>query len=142
VTPDLLNQVANDMVRGNVAAQDRETAADRFYGHLLDSFDAIPRAKAVAQLSLANIARQVTLEWPWITVDQAINWPRLADLPVRERERHDALRMLRDEDVLEYRHEASGWPRCRIRIPLLAEAIRFDADEIEYKAVSELKAMA
>lgn len=137
LTPPLLNEIADDMVAGRADLGDRETGAARFYGHLFDSLDATGKLKTHAQLVLTNIARQVTLEWPWLTATQAISGPKIEQARVSSRECLDALLKLKDEEVLEHKIE-NGMPRYRIRVPLVAEAVRFDADDIEYQVLEML----
>lgn len=137
LTPILLKEVAQKMVAGHSEFQDKEIGASRFYGHLFDSLDSAGKQKAHAQLVLANIARQVTLEWPWLTATQAISGPKIDQMQCSSRDCLDALRKLKDEEVLV--HKIDGVvPKYRIRIPLVAEAVRYDADDIEYQAAEML----
>jgi hypothetical protein len=133
----LLKEVAQKMVAGHSEFQDKEIGAARFYGHLFDSLDSAGKQKAHAQLVLANIARQVTLEWPWLTATQAISGPKIDQVRCSSRDCLDALRKLKDEEVLVHKIDGSV-PKYRIRIPLVAEAVRYDADDIEYKAAEML----
>lgn len=142
LTPMLLKEVAQKMVTGDQTDfYDKEIGAARFYGHLFDSLDSLGRQKAHAQLVLANIARQVTLEWPWLTANQAISGPKIEQTNCKSRDCLDALRILKDEQILEHKLDG-GVPKYRIRIPLVAEAIRYDADEIEYQAANMLSEFA
>ncbi|MEI6065085.1 MAG: ATP-binding protein, partial [Pseudanabaena sp. ELA748] len=86
LSPALLNYVAREMIHGHADFQDQETGAARFYGHIFDTLDTIGRRGDIAKLVLDNIARQVTLDWPWLTADQAIHGPMLVDAQVSERE--------------------------------------------------------
>lgn len=138
ITPILLKDVAQKMVNGeHTDFYDKEIGAARFYGHLFDSLDSMGKEKAYAQLILSNIARQVTFEWPWLTATQAISGPKIEQMRCSSRECLDALRMLKDEQILDRKIDV-GDPKYRIRIPLVAESIRHDADEIEYQAVEML----
>jgi hypothetical protein len=137
LTPPILNEVATGMITGRISSHDGEIGASRFYGHMFDSLDACGKLKYHAQLVLSNIARQVTFEWPWLTATQAITGSRIAQAELSQRECLDALKTLRDEDVLEHKLEGKG-PRYKIRIPLVAKAVSYDADDIEYLALQEL----
>ena len=139
LSPALLNHVAREMIHGHVDFQDQETGAARFYGHIFDTLDSIGRRGDIAKLVLDNVARQVTLDWPWLTAEQAIHGPTLQDAQVSERESLDALRLLRDEDVLDHRKGPQNIPQYRIRVPLVAEALKFDAADIVFDAVQDLK---
>jgi hypothetical protein len=139
LTPVLLSKVCREMIAGHGDSVGRSGGADRFYGHLFDSLDVVASQKPIAELVLANIARQVTIEWPWLTAEQAISGPQLDAHAIPSGRRLDALRLLRDEDVLLHKQESRSAPRYRIRIPLIAEALQCDADEIEYKAGEALK---
>jgi hypothetical protein len=142
LTPMLLKEVAQKMVIGDQTDfYDKEIGAAHFYGHLFDSLDSLGKQKAYSQLVLANIARQVTLEWPWLTAKQAISGPKIEQTNCKSRDCLDALRILKDEQILDHKLE-SGVPKYRIRIPLVAEAIRYDADEIEYQAADALSESA
>jgi hypothetical protein len=63
----------------------------------------------------------------------------LQEVKVSEREALDALRLLRDEEVLEHQKGPQNIPLYRIRVPLIAEALKFDAADIAFDTVQDLK---
>jgi hypothetical protein len=69
-----------------------------------------------------------------LTAAQAITGPKIERAGLSSRECLDALRKMRDEEVLDHEID-KGVPKYRIHIPLVAEAIRYDAEDIEYQAM-------
>ena len=63
----------------------------------------------------------------------------LIDLIPSSRERLATFILLREQGVLVQKPSGRGIPQYRIRVPLLAESIKFDAEELQYRAKVELQ---
>lgn len=142
VTPALLHQVAEQMVRGDTATSDVAIGARKFYDSIFDALDALPQKKACAQLVLASIARQVSIEWSKLSIDRAIHSFALDKSGVSDSDRLDALRLLENDGVVVRDRGTRGRPVCRIVTPLVAEAVRYDADAIEEDALVALSRLS
>lgn len=137
VTPAMLVHVGDEMVAGRVRRDDLEFTAERFYGHLIESLDIIGnRQKSIAELCLLEIARRATTDWPWVAAHRILEHEVMARHSDRE-ERSQALKSLERESVVVKRTERKR-PEYRVRIPLVAAALKHDADELEDKALAKL----
>lgn len=134
----LLNDVARGMMQGD-GDGGSTGGAEKFYGHLLDSLDVTGRGRYCAQLVLVNIAKQVTMEWPWLRSQEAMHGPAIGRAELSPRECVDALKLLQHEDIIEFRHE-HGEPQYRIKVPLVAQALRYHSNDLEHSAHLELTA--
>jgi hypothetical protein len=137
ISKSLLNEVASSMISGKVSPDGSTGDANRFYGHLFDSLDIKGDGKYHAILILTNFAKQVTSEWEWLSAEQAISGTLIEKSKMSTQDCIKALTLLKNEDILELESK-QGVRKYRIRVPLVAEAIRYDAEEIEFDAKFKL----
>ena len=94
------------------------------------------REASIAQCVLVEIARNTTFEFPWLTERRILDAENLEKLCSR-RELTEALKALTDELIVD-KETLSREPKYRIRIPIVASAIKQDANELESIALAGL----
>ena len=138
VTPSMLSVVVEQLVNGTVNACGIQFRASNFYGHLFESLNVLgPRQTAIAQLVLLTIARNTTTDWRDCQ-ESRVKQNELLASQTEQTEISDALKALEREQVIE-KDRKNANRVYRLRVPIVAEALRHDADEIEDDALNMLK---
>jgi hypothetical protein len=138
VTPAMLLHVSDEMVAGRVRRDDLTFTAEKFYGHLIESLNIMGnRKQAIAQLCLLEVARQGSADWPWVAAPRIHQHELLADR-TEHAERSSALKALERESVIVKRTERKR-PEYSVRVPLVAAAVKHDADRLEDDALTRLQ---
>jgi hypothetical protein len=126
------------VVNGTVNACGIQFRASNFYGHLFESLNVLgPRQTAIAQLVLLTIARNTTTDWRDCQ-ESRVKQNELLASQAEQVEISDALKALEREQVIE-KDRKNANRVYRLRVPIVAEALRHDADEIEDDAMNMLK---
>ena len=133
----MLTHVAEELLAGNVARVDKDIPPKYFYFHLFGSLNVLHRREeSLARLVLLEIARNTSFEYPWLKERRLLDAEGLCKL-CNKREVRKAIKTLCTEMILD-KDTDSREPRYRIRIPLVASALKQDANELESDALAEL----
>jgi hypothetical protein len=140
LTPETVNRVVERMLQPGAGQGGEFVSAAVFYEEpVFKSLMRLPpRTQAVAKLMLVAIARLTsTYQQGWtrwrLVSDQFCEDPELAVL-VHQEERTEALSYLKSERVIELQQGGE----VRIRVPLIAAAIRENAQVIKEEAITQL----
>ncbi len=138
ITPAMLNHVAEELLLGNVRHGDKEIPPSYFYFHLFGSLDVLhEREGAITRLVLLEVARNTTFEYPWLRERRLFDAQVYGKACTRQ-EIRNAIKTLCTDSILEKETRARE-PRYRIRIPLVASALKQDANKLESEVVDYIE---
>jgi hypothetical protein len=139
----MLNHAAEEMIAGRVSIALSNEAAPRFYGHLIESLPVIEeRGRAIAEVCLVEIAKQLTTDYPWVDAYHILNHEALLNC-TNDAERASAVNALVQKGIIDNKVNRANRARreYRIRIPLVAIALRHDAELVEDEALVRLQSL-